>query len=49
MEERIIEILRKEKRALSVHELELALELSSVEDLKNLLKELNKLENEVRL
>ena len=49
MEERILEILRKEKRALSVHELELALGLSSVDDLKTLLKELNKLENEVKL
>lgn len=49
MEEQILEILRKEKRALSVHELELALGLSSVDDLKNLLKELNKLEHEVKL
>ena len=39
MEEQILEILKKEKRALSVHELELALGLSSVDDLKNLLKE----------
>ena len=49
MEEQILDILRKEKRALSVHELELALGLSSVEDLKNLLKDLNRLEQEVKL
>lgn len=49
MEEQILDVLRKEKRALSVHELELALNLSSIDDLKNLLKVLDKLEREVKL
>ena len=49
MEERIIEILKKEKRALSVNELELALGFSSVDELKELLKELDRLEKEAKL
>lgn len=49
MEEQILEILKKEKRAFSVNELEKALGLSSVEELKELLKELNRMENEVKL
>lgn len=44
MEERIIECIKQEKRALSVHELETMLNLSSVNDLKELLKVLNGLE-----
>ena len=49
MEEQILEILKKEKRAFSVNELEKALGLSSIEELKELLKELNRMENEVKL
>ena len=49
MEERIIEYIKREKRALSVHELETLLSLSSVEDLKNLLKALNNLEEQAKI
>ena len=43
MEDKIIEILKTEKRALTVHELETILEFDSVEQLKELLKVLNDL------
>ncbi len=49
MEEAIIESIKKEKRALSVHELESLLNLSTVNDLKELLKALNNLEEQARL
>ena len=49
MEEHIIENLKREKRALSVHELETLLNLSGVEDLKELLKALNNLEEQVKI
>ena len=45
MEDKIIEILKTEKRALTVHELETILEFDSVEQLKELLKVLNDLED----
>lgn len=49
MEEQILETLKKEKRALTVHELESSMNLSTVDDLKELLKVLDKLENETKL
>lgn len=47
MEDRILEILKRENKAYSVHELEDMLGLSSVDDLKELLKALNKMEDEL--
>ena len=44
MEDRIIDILKEQKRALSVHELEMLLGLGSVSELKTLLNALNNLE-----
>ena len=44
MQDKIIDIIKQEKRALSVHEIEEQLGLSSVNDLKELVKELNFLE-----
>lgn len=49
MEEQIFEILKKERRALTIHELESLIRLSSVDELKELLKVIDKLENETRL
>ena len=49
MEEKIIEYIKEEKRALSVHELETLLNLSSVNDLKELLKALNSLEEQAKI
>ena len=44
MENQILEVLKNERRALSIHELETHLDMSSVEDLKVLLSILNKME-----
>ncbi len=49
MEDQIINILNKNNRALSVNEINDALLLTSVEDLKKLLKALNKLEDELKI
>lgn len=45
MKDSILEILKKSDKALSVHEIEDILGLSTVDELKNLLKELNDLED----
>ena len=49
MEERILEILSKDNRALTIPEIEAELGLNSVEDLKELLKVLNTLELEYKV
>ena len=49
MEDKIIELLTKTDKALSVNEINDALGLSSVEELKELLKVLNKLEDELKI
>ena len=49
MEERIMEIIKEQKRALSVHELETLMGLRDVNDLKELLKALNYLEENALL
>lgn len=49
MEDKIIEIIKEQKRALSVHELEMILGLKSVNDLKELLKTLNYLEGNAKV
>ncbi len=49
MEERILECIKEQKRALSVHELEMYLGLESVNDLKELLKTLNLLEEKAQV
>ena len=43
MEEEILRILNKERRALGVHELETFMKLGTSDDLKELLKALNHL------
>ncbi len=49
MEERILEIIKEQKRALSVHELEELLGLNDVNGLKELLKALNYLEDNAQV
>ena len=49
MKDKIIDILKKENKALSVYEINDLLNLSSSEDLQNLLKELDELEKELQL
>ena len=49
MENNILDILKSEDRAFDVHEIESALGFDSVDDLKELLKELNRLENEYKI
>ena len=49
MEDRIINILSEANCALDVHEIEAKLGFSTVEELKELLKELNKMENEYKI
>lgn len=49
MENTILEILKKENKAYSVHELEDMLQIHDVEGLKELLKTLNKMEDELIL
>ena len=49
MEEKIIDILSKDDKALSVPEIEDCLNIESVDGLKDLLKVLNKLENEYKI
>ena len=49
MEEKILECITEQKRALSVHELEMLLGLGSVNELKELLKALNNLEESARV
>ena len=49
MENDILDILKSEDRAFDVHEIESALGFDSVDDLKELLKELNRLENEYKI
>ena len=49
MEDRILEILSKEDGALDVHEIESRLGFSTVDELKELLKQLNRLEDEYRI
>ena len=49
MEDKIIKILNEENKALDIHEIEAKLGFSSVEELKELLKELNRLEDEYKI
>ena len=49
MEDKIIEILASENKSYSVHEIEELLGFNSVEELKELLKVLNKLEDEYKI
>lgn len=49
MEGRILDKIKEEKRALSVHELETLLGLSNVNELKELLKSLNSLEEQAKI
>ncbi|MCM1371103.1 MAG: ribonuclease R [Clostridium sp.] len=49
MEQKILEMLKQNNKALSVYELNDNLGLSTVEDLKGLLKTLNKLEDEFKI
>ena len=49
MEDKILEILKDAKKALSVHELEEALGYRSVDKLKELLKQLNAMEDELKI
>src|SRR5574344_1279550 len=49
MEEKIIELLKKESKAYSIDELEEILEINDVEGLKELLKLLNKMEDELKI
>ena len=49
MEEKILECIKEQKRALSVHELEIYLGLESVNGLKELLDALNKLEESAQI
>ena len=49
MEERIIDLLKKDDKALSVYDIYDALNLKTTEDLKNLLKELNSLEDSLKI
>lgn len=49
MEGRILDKIKEQKRALSVHELETLLGLSSVNELKELLKSLNTLEQQAKI
>lgn len=49
MEEKIIEVLSKDNSALSIYELEAELGLDSVDELKELLKVLNNLEEEYKI
>ena len=49
MEDKIIENIKNQKRALSVHELETLLELNNVNELKELLKALNNLEENAKI
>ena len=49
MQDKIIEIIKQEKRALSVHEIEMLLGYSTVEELKELLKTLNFMEENAML
>ena len=44
MEEKILDILKSEDKAFDVHEIEEKLGYNSVDELKELLKELNRLE-----
>ena len=49
MEDKIIEILSEDNGALDVHEIEARLGFNTVDELKELLKELNKLEDEYKI
>ena len=49
MEDKILEILEKSDKALDIHEIEYSLGFNSVDELKNLMKELNRLENEYKI
>jgi len=49
MREQIIEILKQEKKALSVTEINDALAYKTVDEFKELLKELNRMEDELLL
>lgn len=49
MREQILELLKKEQRALSVSEINDALNLKTIDDFKDLLKELNAMEDELLL
>ena len=49
MEEKILDILKSENRAFDVAEIESLLGFSTVDELKELLKELNKLENDYKI
>ena len=49
MEEEVLKILNRERRALGVHEMETFLKLGTAEDLKELLKALNQLEIDTKI
>ena len=49
MEDKIIKILSEENAALDVHEIEFKLGFNTVEELRSLLKELNRLEDEYKI
>ncbi len=49
MEEKILEILNQERRALGVHEIETIMKLGTADDLKELLKALNQLEVDTKI
>lgn len=49
MEEKILEIFYRERRALGVHEIESIMKLGTAEDLKELLKALNQLEQNTKI
>ena len=49
MEDKIIQILSEDDGAMDVHEIEARLGFNTVEELKKLLKELNRLEDEYKI
>ena len=49
MENEILELLKLNDKALSVYDIYDALNLKTTEDLKNLMKELNKLEDNLQI
>ena len=49
MEDKIIQILNEYNGAMDVHEIEARLGFSTVDELKELLKELNRLEDEYKI
>ena len=49
MEEKILEIISRSRKALDIHEIETELGFNSVEQLKELIKILNKMEDELKI